>query len=131
MDSKSLMVMALVAVAVLVLSRDHSPKEEPFFRDLWRRITGKAMDTIPGYAKLYEHRDLQGASVNVRNSIPDLSQHGWNDKVSSIYVPKGYVLKFYMDPNYGGHEGVFSAGNYRFVGGWWNDKISSLKLVPA
>ena len=52
----------------------------------------------------------------------------WNDKVSSFYVPKGYLVTLYEDYNHGGRKlGPYRTGWYN-VPGDFNDKLSSVDI---
>lgn len=55
-----------------------------------------------------------------------------DDTFTSAIVPTGYKVQFYFDPDFKSPvEGVFTAGQYPNVGGYWNDKISSLIVSKA
>ena len=138
MDPKTLLLLALL-VALLIITRQ-TPKSEgwnPFSwikstaKNTWSRVSGRPVGTSRGRAQVYENSHFGGASGGFGPEwpVPDLGW--WKKRISSIHVPKGYVLKFWSEPNYQGFYGAFSAGDYKDVGSWWNDQISSLHLVKA
>lgn len=55
-----------------------------------------------------------------------------NDVFSSAVVPPGLQVQFWKDYDFQGFgPGIFTAGSYPDVGPFWNDSISSLKVLPA
>ena len=82
--------------------------------------------------KFFEHSNHQGVvmSYNVGNyaSVP----HHWNDKISSIKIPHGLKVIVFEHSNFAGACKTIT-GNWT-VYAWndyWNDRISSFKIVPA
>ena len=53
---------------------------------------------------------------------------GWNDRVSSFFVPEGYSVRLYADSNYrGDSRGTYRVGSYN-VPSDFNDKLSSVSI---
>jgi hypothetical protein len=84
-----------------------------------------------GYSGItvYEDPDFRGDSVTFRNEVPDLRQHGLNDRISSLEVNGNQAWEVCRDINFGGGCRVFqgSIENLRAEG--WNDRISSMRAV--
>lgn len=83
-------------------------------------------------ALLFEHVNYGGPSLRVSGEwsivYPD---EFWNDRISSIRVPRGYALIVYEHSNFRGRSWTIT-GNWNACGyrDFWNDRISSLRLVP-
>lgn len=77
---------------------------------------------------IYEHVNFQGKSKEFISDIADLKPVEWGHCVSSVKVT-GQPWVAYAHPNYSGKFLVFEDGEYSFVGGHMNDKITSLKLI--
>ena len=54
-----------------------------------------------------------------------------NDDISSLKVSSGYQVILYWDDNFGGSTLTVSADNSCLVDNGWNDKASSLKIIPT
>jgi len=55
---------------------------------------------------------------------------GWNDEISSITVPAGYLLIVYEHAFFGGSTRVIqNSWTVNDSQDWWNDRISSFKLI--
>lgn len=78
--------------------------------------------------EMFEHSSYGGTkwSFCTGQSSPSLSR--WNDKVSSIKVPSGYIVTVFEHSGQKGDRTNFTGGVSN-VGSNWNDKISSYKLV--
>ena len=76
--------------------------------------------------KIFEHGDFHGKSKVFNKSTPWVGSD-FNDIISSIKIPRGFVFKAYEDANYKGRSIVFS-GSVPWVGSNINDKISSFNL---
>lgn len=88
---------------------------------------------VTGNVKLYEHYYFGGSSFTV-------SSHGsWssmpagigNDKLSSVYIPRGYQIELYRHTGFGDRMGTwwcnYSACILNLFGGL-NDAVSSFKV---
>lgn len=80
---------------------------------------------------VFEH-DFEGASMKLTGSWTIGGHNGfaWNDRISSIHVPEGMVIRVY-------EHGDFK-GNYKDIQGFWkpsawddfwNDRISSIEIL--
>ena len=56
---------------------------------------------------------------------------GRDNMISSVHVEPGYRVRVYAEPNFGGAEGIWTAGDIGFVGDYWNDQISSIRVEKA
>lgn len=54
---------------------------------------------------------------------------GWNDKISSIMVGSEAKVKVCQDINFKGNCQTYQS-NVDFSGTWWNDRISSFRVLP-
>ncbi len=87
--------------------------------------------------KLYEHKNFGGKQLDIYGptDIPNLRTvsgiDNREDIITSGWVGPGYKLIFYEHTNFGGIAGEFGPGTYPYVGDYWNDKWSSLKVVRA
>lgn len=83
----------------------------------------------PGYptVKLYEHTLYRGNQWAVTGPVKNKWVGGnWNDRISSVRVPRFARLTLYKDANYGGGNVTFF--NNRPGLGGWNDKASSFRV---
>lgn len=91
---------------------------------------------------VYEDINYGGAYIRwdgIRD-IPDLRSYNtgaqgtpnWNDRISSLKVGSDVKLIVYKDINYKGGSMTFTgpATISTLVSAGWNDKISSLRIVP-
>ena len=78
---------------------------------------------------VYEHPDFRGDSVSFRNEVPDLRQHGLNDRISSIEVDGSQSWEVCRDVNYEGGCRVFQGTIDDLRAEGWNDRISSMRAV--
>jgi hypothetical protein len=76
---------------------------------------------------LFEHENyggyfdiFEGSTTNIGPSL--------NDKVSSLYVPNGYLVILYEHENYGGKAKIFTKDTPK-VGSNFNDITSSFRVV--
>lgn len=76
---------------------------------------------------VYEHPDFRGTSVSFRDDIPDLREHGLNDRITSLEVDGNQAWEVCRDVHFAGGCRVFvgSIDDLREEG--WNDRISSLR----
>ena len=54
--------------------------------------------------------------------------NGYNNKVSSMYVPRGYSVKMYQDYGYGGQSTGWYGPGYYNVPMWFNNQMSSANV---
>ena len=75
------------------------------------------------YVALTESYIGNGKSYNLR----DLEARGvWNDTLSSIKIAAGFKVLLYEHVNYGGAvKTLLKSGN---LSGWWNDRVSSIRI---
>lgn len=95
-----------------------------------------------GYCRLWEHRDMQGARIRMPNgqrvSFAHNTEAGstawserpdWNDVVSSATIDPGCKLQVWEHMEAAGASETWSGGRngwrVNYVGGTWNDRISS------
>ncbi len=78
---------------------------------------------------MYEHPDFRGDSVTFRNEVPDLREHGLNDRISSLEVDGNQAWEVCRDVNFGGGCRVFQGSIDDLRSEGWNDRISSMRAV--
>ena len=78
---------------------------------------------------MYEHPDFRGDSVTFRNEIPDLREHGLNDRITSLEVDGNQAWEVCRDVNFGGGCRTFTGTIDDLREAGWNDRISSLRAV--
>ena len=80
--------------------------------------------------QFFKHAHFQGPTVSYTPG--DLVQlpHDWNDQISSIILPPGYILIVYEHANFGGAAKVILS-NWTVPGSldYWNDRITSFRMV--
>jgi hypothetical protein len=92
---------------------------------------------------IYEHRDFKGERAHLCGGVRDLRDvpmwsglsgvSTWNDRISSFRVrriPKGWMWRFYSHVQYDG-DYFDKPWGMSWVGGYWNDRISSLRGVKG
>ena len=84
-----------------------------------------------GYSGItvYEHPDFRGDSLTFRNEVPDLREHGLNDRISSLEVDGNQAWEVCRDVNFGGGCRVFQGTIDDLRSEGWNDRISSMRAV--
>lgn len=84
-----------------------------------------------GYSGItvYEHPDFRGDSVTFRDAVPDLREHGLNDRISSIDVNGNQAWEVCRDINFEGGCRVFQGTIDDLRAEGWNDRISSMRAV--
>jgi hypothetical protein len=84
-----------------------------------------------GTVRFYLDGEYSGNSFEASGTEENanLVSSGWNDKISSIMVGSGCEVKIFADTNFGGNNTIIKT-NTDFSGNWWNDKISSFRVVP-
>ena len=84
-----------------------------------------------GYSGItvYEHPDFRGDSVTFRNAVPDLREHGLNDRISSMEVDGNQAWEVCRDVNFQGGCRVFQGTIDDLRAEGWNDRISSMRAV--
>ncbi len=87
----------------------------------------------PG-ATLYAKKDFSGPSLTIFDdwSVRD-SDDFWNDRISSIHIPEGYVLIVYKHSDFRGRsatlKGPWPSRRSRDFWDDWNDEISSIEVL--
>jgi hypothetical protein len=84
-----------------------------------------------GYSGItvYEHPDFRGDSVTFRDSVPDLREHGLNDRISSIDVDGNQAWEVCRDVHFQGGCRVFQGTIDDLRSAGWNDRISSMRAI--
>jgi hypothetical protein len=87
------------------------------------------------YVTMYEHINFGGSTLNLgvgETSFETLNILRWNDKASSIKVPRGLRAVFYEHGGRGGEQLSLSAGDYpNLVNMGWNDRISCVDVFKV
>ena len=76
---------------------------------------------------VYEHPDFRGTSVSFRDGIPDLREHGLNDRITSLEVDGNQAWEVCRDIDFAGGCRVFTGSIDDLRAEGWNDRISSLR----
>jgi len=88
----------------------------------------KHYTTQSAYPVLYENENYGGRPVPLRNNISSLSSIGFNDQVSSVWVPTGQAIALYNEDNYRGASIRPDKPQSKL---YYNDKVSSVRInVP-
>lgn len=80
---------------------------------------------------IFEHGGFRGASEQIQGEW-SIYNYGdfWNDRISSIYVPRGYAVILYEHKHFQGNsiiiDGAWSVNSSH---DYWNDQISSIRVV--
>ena len=79
--------------------------------------------------RFYEHRDYGGYHFDI-NSNHDYSWMGgaWNDQISSFACSARCTATIFEDRDFGGAS-VTWGGYIEYVGSFWNDRTSSIKIA--
>ncbi|MBD2203612.1 peptidoglycan DD-metalloendopeptidase family protein [Calothrix sp. FACHB-1219] len=101
-------------------------------------LTGKEFYFEGGNSSptIYEHANFGGRIKTLEareytNLFFDTASGGnWNDFISSIDIPEGWIVEGYADINFSGQKVIFDSSK-SYVGNDWNDKISSLKVYQV
>lgn len=81
-------------------------------------------------AQFFRRANFSGIALNyAAGELAELPT-GWNDEISSITIPSGYLLVVYEHVGFTGSNKVLQ-GSWTVNGAfdWWNDRISSFRLV--
>ncbi|MEL6658628.1 MAG: beta/gamma crystallin-related protein [Bacteroidota bacterium] len=80
---------------------------------------------------VFEHHSFRGAALTIAGEWSvAYTDDFWNDRISSIYVPRGYAVILYEHAYFGGRS-VLIEGSWNTAHrcDYWNDRISSLRVV--
>jgi hypothetical protein len=82
-----------------------------------------------GGCTYFWHADYQGERGEISEGA-DMRWIGqrWNDQISSVQCAPGCWLIAYEHADYGGASTRF-AGSVSYVGDFWNDKISAMRVT--
>lgn len=80
---------------------------------------------------VFEHHSYGGASLTITGEWSvNYSDDFWNDRISSVYVPRGYAVILYEDAHFRGRSVVLEhSWNPYSSGDFWNDRISSIRVI--
>ena len=90
----------------------------------------KHYTTQDNYPVLYKHVDYGGRPVALRADISNLSDLGFNDEASSIWIPRGWEVRLYWDADFKGNSIRLRLSDDNFHDINWGDEISSIRLIP-
>ena len=68
-----------------------------------------------------------GTSLPFLNNIPGLDSR--DNAISSSIISPGYMAYIYPEPNFAGTPNKLLPGSKGYIGDFWNDKISSIKIL--
>merc|ERR1712013_890455 len=95
------------------------------------KVSGRAQVPAPVRAcsvEIFEHANYHGGREVYRGDVRRVRH---NDRMSSLKVPTGCCLTIYEHYNFGGRNHRYCSQNVGFVGGWWNDRVSSLSCADG
>jgi len=121
--------------------------ENPWVGDAWNDRISSVQCDPDCVLEAYEHIDFGGARERFRGNVGFVGP-AWNDRTSSLRVScggrawardderggRGFArggCTFFADANFQGMRGVQPAGESRWVGDGWNDRISSVQCDPG
>ncbi len=80
---------------------------------------------------IFEHHSFRGAALTISGEwTAEYSNDFWNDRISSIYVPRGYAVILYEHAFFGGRSVVIEGSwNTASSCDFWNDRVSSMRVV--
>jgi hypothetical protein len=93
-------------------------------RTPWR--VGGTTIQATAYVRVYEHNDLDGASMVLSSSYSNLGTIGWNDRISSYRVLNGGSGVFFPHAGHGGTGTSFCCDIEVYDLGAKNDTFSSV-----
>ena len=76
---------------------------------------------------VYEDARQRGASLIIDRDIPDLSNYGFADRISSFSVPRVWTVRFYEGRNYSGGYYTRHGGAQEATG--FNDRVQSIRIL--
>ncbi len=79
---------------------------------------------------IYTVCQFNGEGANIDKNIPKLSA-SWNDRINSIYIPDGMIVKVFEHDNYGGKSKVLSSNWDSCNDLSWQNKISSIQIFDT
>ncbi|NLV23998.1 MAG: hypothetical protein GXY54_04350 [Deltaproteobacteria bacterium] len=84
-----------------------------------------------GTVRFYWDGEYSGSSFEASGVQEDanLVDSGWNDRISSIMIGSAAKVKVCEHINFGGTCKTYQS-NVDFSGTWWNDKVSSYRVLP-
>jgi hypothetical protein len=104
--------------------KDHAPSETRARQSDLKRCASKKTTRAP--CEMYQHADFRGWRYLVKaNSKDEFVGKEYNDQVSAVRVPTGCRLTVYQHSKFKGKSKNFGPGSHRYIGGSWNDQISS------
>jgi hypothetical protein len=87
--------------------------------------------TPGGDVCFFEHSQFRGNSFCLgRNESVAKLPSNWNDRISSISIPRGVKVLIYEHANFGGNVAEMTQSG-ELPSAWWNDKISSISTRRA
>ena len=118
---------------ITVYEHNNAQGASKTFTQTSRWVGGSWNDKISSYyctcdkdcATVFEHWKYGGIQQSIPQLLSNNLDNQWNDFISSLTVKSGCSLTVYEHHNRRGRSQKFQAGNTFFVGGTWNDKISS------
>ncbi|MCB1124550.1 MAG: hypothetical protein KJT03_23555, partial [Verrucomicrobiae bacterium] len=85
---------------------------------------------LPQAGTAFEDGEYRGLKLMLYEgqSIPNMQDSGWNDRISSIMVLPGYKIQVFQDANFKGDSTIFESHQQKLPGSW-NDRISSIRVL--
>ncbi|RMH72984.1 MAG: hypothetical protein D6675_03365 [Gemmatimonadetes bacterium] len=101
------------------------------------RVRRIAPPDAPPSVRIYEHAYYQGDALelDVPSALADLSQIGWNQRISSLKISPGTTVILYEFPNFKGRRVELTANTIDLTKVFkdrpqsWNDFAASLRVI--
>lgn len=76
---------------------------------------------------IFSDKFQRGKSISIHHNEPDLSDHNFDDRMSSYRIPSGWTVRFYEGKNYTGNFYTRHSSEANAIG--FNNQISSIKIL--
>jgi hypothetical protein len=121
----------VLSITVIASAIDPAPAGTVrYYRD-YQCSTGPSTTFGPG-----EYKDLRQYPQNDPDTFATITGTNWNDQISCITIGTGISkVIVYEHINFKGKSKTFTRttnnplGSWSLAGDWWNDRISSVKII--
>jgi hypothetical protein len=79
----------------------------------------------------FEDINFAGRAQTFRDDVPDMTQNGWNDMMSSFRIGRGERWELCEDIYYGGRCVIVTGSEADMRANDWNDTVSSIRRVTG
>ncbi|HAW51060.1 MAG TPA: hypothetical protein DCX54_01845, partial [Flavobacteriales bacterium] len=106
---------------ILMLENDVRSSDDVYFKHYTDKFA---------YPVLYTDSDYGGGPLPLRANLPNLETKGFNDVISSVWVPSGWVIEVFEHAYFEGASTQFRISDSSIHNEGWGDRISSVKIFP-